>query len=471
MRRSTVVKVNAGVLVAAAVASTAASGAPRSGAAAGDQHRDVPDLGVISDVVDGTVSAETIASFLALTQEGRSKRLEAVGMTDAGGDLNDPLTQKYLVGQWLLKVGETGRGTQLILESGKPSAEERLDLLKKSPLGVGVNKDEVFDTMVAGGVTMEEATVRASLQRQARLVRPMLRELDKGYVYLAVVPGPRLVYRTTEPDQARQLLDYLGDTVTIEVGTVSERAMVAQFEDVSATLTKYVADGTVRNLWLDKMREVIHAEVAPGSQETIRNVLRSETGSIGLEVSETEQILREGTIFRGGISSSTCTWGFTTNVDDLLTAGHCDNPQNYAGNAQPYVAGSEINSGNFDYQRHDMNGGTSGIDARNQVWVGGSTYRSITAVEPYSAMDIMDTMCHVGKTTGYSCGHISTVTGSQAVGGGTQVIRSVGSGLKALPGDSGGPIIYREQRAGPLRGPERVQPTGCSDDLDGRAIR
>lgn len=157
-----------------------------------------------------------------------------------------------------------------------------------------------------------------------------------------------------------------------------------------------------------------------------------------------------GSANRGGVRMTSCTAGFSVRIPSgntgLLTAGHCGNTQSYstapAGSisySSTYVAG--LNSPSADLQWHRLTSHTP----VNQFY-GSSATTATTRVGTGTAY-VGQLLCHRGKTTGYSCGGVTSVThappSSWNVCGGSACsanwVRVSGVDLANLGGDSGGP--------------------------------
>ena len=137
----------------------------------------------------------------------------------------------------------------------------------------------------------------------------------------------------------------------------------------------------------------------------------------------------------GGLPISTCTTGFTvrnsSGVRGVSTAGHCGNSQSLSGYSLTFR--SERYSGSYDIQWHNASGHTY----PNTIRVSSST-RSITATRSRTSQTVGSQVCKQGKTTGYTCGTISTI--SYCASGACTWVRVAGNGYNLSEGgDSGGP--------------------------------
>lgn len=162
---------------------------------------------------------------------------------------------------------------------------------------------------------------------------------------------------------------------------------------------------------------------------------RAVLGDGDASVVEVDHLPQEEIAMYGGLALSTCTSGFTvrnsSGVRGVSTAGHCGNTQSLAGYSLTFRA--ERYSGSYDIQWHNASGHTW----PNTIKVG-STTRSITGTRSRAYQTVGSTVCKQGKTTGYTCGTISTT--SYCASGVCTWVRVAGNGTNLSEGgDSGGP--------------------------------
>ena len=137
----------------------------------------------------------------------------------------------------------------------------------------------------------------------------------------------------------------------------------------------------------------------------------------------------------GGLSITGCTSGFTVRnsagTRGVSTAGHCGNSQTLSGVALTFRG--ESYSGSYDVQWHNASGHTY----TNTIKVSTST-RAITGTRARSSQTVGSQVCKQGRTTGYTCGTISTTT--YCASGACTWVRVAGNGTNLSEGgDSGGP--------------------------------
>jgi hypothetical protein len=115
----------------------------------------------------------------------------------------------------------------------------------------------------------------------------------------------------------------------------------------------------------------------------------------------------------------------------VSTAGHCGNSQSLSGYALTFRG--EAYSGSYDIQWHNASGHTY----PNTIKVGTGT-RSITATRSRTSQTVGSQVCKQGKTTGYTCGTIATI--SYCASGACTWVQVAGNGVNLSEGgDSGGP--------------------------------
>jgi hypothetical protein len=172
-------------------------------------------------------------------------------------------------------------------------------------------------------------------------------------------------------------------------------------------------------------------------------------------------------VMRGGIDSIAqtgngvyeCTTGFTAHQgpnlpDRVLTAGHCFGTNatvSHNGVVIGTVSGRQL-SGSVDGEQYTIQPPPVWYDMN---WV----YYNDTTKEYYiehiagrdATEGIGTPVCHSGITTGVKCGTVKSTTAMVTLGGTPLTGQHVASGC-ALPGDSGGPIIYNTVAFGVVSG-------------------
>lgn len=195
-----------GALLAGVALPQAASGRDGSRASSPDEYAS----GVLSPETQARMLAEVdalnvgavpqdVAMFLALPRDDQRAVLEAAGFDDPGGPLSDADVQKHLLGQWLHQNGRIAEGAALMTESGLMTPAEALQELEELDLAdFEPTTEEIDDEILATGSSHESAAISAQLQSVARILRPIARALDSGYLYLSVSRSTgRLRYAST----------------------------------------------------------------------------------------------------------------------------------------------------------------------------------------------------------------------------------------------------------------------------------
>jgi streptogrisin C len=152
---------------------------------------------------------------------------------------------------------------------------------------------------------------------------------------------------------------------------------------------------------------------------------------------------------RGGAHLSTCTSGFvvanSAGTRGVTTAAHCGNTQTYfeyAGENYPATFVAERLDADEDVQWH-----TTTHDEYPEFYADlTTTARVLTGRRLRSSTAVGNTVCHRGKTTGYSCGSVESTTYQPTFAGAcgsvacaATYIKVSGPDLRCDGGDSGGP--------------------------------
>ncbi|HEX5869528.1 MAG TPA: S1 family peptidase, partial [Longimicrobium sp.] len=171
--------------------------------------------------------------------------------------------------------------------------------------------------------------------------------------------------------------------------------------------------------------------VQRGRSAAARGVL----GEADASVVEVDHLPQEEISMYGGLSITGCTSGFTVRnsagTRGVSTAGHCGNSQTLGGVALTFRG--EAYSGSYDVQWHNASGHTY----PNTIKVSTGT-RAITATRSRTSQTVGSQVCKQGRTTGYTCGTISTI--SYCASGACTWVRVAGNGVNLSEGgDSGGP--------------------------------
>ena len=172
---------------------------------------------------------------------------------------------------------------------------------------------------------------------------------------------------------------------------------------------------------------------------------------------------------RGGLplvvtssGTATCTTGFSVRTSSgttgVVTAAHCGNTLSYQSYSSSAVKSltfrSESKNAHADVQWH------SGPVSASPSFYASSTTSARTVVGlAYRADMVGSYACHRGRTTGYSCGTVQTVSYRPTYDGAcgsspcaATWARVTGSGLKCYGGDSGGPWFLSNRAYGIHKG-------------------
>ena len=147
-----------------------------------------------------------------------------------------------------------------------------------------------------------------------------------------------------------------------------------------------------------------------------------------------------------GLPITFCTSGYSVQSGGgtlgVLTAGHCDNPQQYNNRSLPFQ--SELFGGSHDVQWHTAP--DLFVDNRIHDGLSDATtplYRFVTGTKSRDEQAIGEFICKHGITTGYTCGTITSKTFNPGYlpdgGNATYIYVSGGSVNLSEGGDSGGP--------------------------------
>lgn len=250
---------------------------------------------------------------------------------------------------------------------------------------------------------------------------------------------------------------------TARLNAAEARALVEKIE-VPAELAGHV-DGIGYNV----SDGTLTLDVGPGVQQPARmtavnDAVRASAASLGIgapAVAIRSNAAGASDGHSGGLHLSTCTSGFAVSVggtQGLLTAGHCGNTQSYQNYCcttwWPIYFQAEARTSTADVQWHTTNIGVYPRFVADNT----AAYRTLTSRTLRSSQN-GDWVCHRGKTTGYSCGTVSTITYrptyDNACPGTTcsaTWVQMSGASLRCYPGDSGGVVFLNFSAYGIYKG-------------------
>lgn len=227
----------------------------------------------------------------------------------------------------------------------------------------------------------------------------------------------------------------------------------ATFAEQGKVLTTRISDAVLRvtpgatGMYIDVSDAALVVSTLDPADEAVRNAIANATGVRDVRVSHVDSA-GDTLDIRGGVGLASCTAGFTASYGSYLgyvTAAHCASPQTTYGNTAG--TGSSISASVYT-QVHNANADiaffriTPGNNIINAFY--GSSSSTATVLSGYQSVAVGTTVCHRGKTTGASCGQVTSITFkptySNACPGTTcnPVFVSV-KNVSNSGGDSGGP--------------------------------
>lgn len=308
-------------------------------------------------------------------------------------------------------------------------------------------------------VGMDEAVRRIRAQEQVGDVVARLREVNEGRfagLWIEHQPEFRLVVRLAgdapPPPDFRAAATGSPIPVVFVTGATATKSQVLAKIQASLPRFKAALPGLMATDMDVKTGDIVLLVYATGAAAEAARAKGAELSDqvdhpVRIEILDAPEQLAHT---RGGANLSSCTSGFvvqnSAGTTGVLTAAHCGDSQTYyefgtgTSYAMTYVAGRL--DADHDIQWHTTTHGEypefyADLTTSARILTG-RRYRSSTAVG--------NTVCHRGKTTGYSCGQVASTTHQPTYSGacGTQTcnavyIRVSGSELACYSGDSGGP--------------------------------
>lgn len=318
------------------------------------------------------------------------------------------------------------------------------------------------------GVSVDVARNRIESQLLLEKVYPdvvdAVPEDRLGGVWISDEPEPRLNVRITkgpQPAKLTQLVKKNGDSLAVSdnaAHTANETQSI-----IDASISDWLkAIPSIQGVFADQSSDDVVLEVADGNaidaawkkggNQGLAQRIALETSGVALDARGLDLVIeksdKKSNQNKGGRNMTSCTSGFTVKVSGtpaLLTAGHCGTPQSYYwftgdGPFPTSYLGNRYNThADFEWLRPTQHT----VEPRFY----GDTASGSGTLQKGNAENVQGAYkCHRGKTTGASCGTLTSVTykptWSGACPGGTCESRFVevkGSLLKNQGGDSGGP--------------------------------
>lgn len=283
-------------------------------------------------------------------------------------------------------------------------------------------------------VTLQEGARRLQLQDAVDALNARLtHEQAATFAGLSIehTPDFHVVARFTR-DGEETLRPYLTPALAAVVRVEPARFTLQQLERrLEASYNRVRAAGIPAAGALDVRANRAEVHVQRGRSAAARAVLAAGEAA----VVEVDHLPREEATMYGGLSITGCTSGFTvrnsSGTRGVSTAGHCGDGQTLLGIALTFRG--QAYSGSYDIQWHSAAGHTF----TNTIKVGTGT-RSILGTRARSSQTVGSQVCKQGRTTGYTCGTISTT--SYCASGACTWVRVAGNGVNLSEGgDSGGP--------------------------------
>lgn len=160
--------------------------------------------------------------------------------------------------------------------------------------------------------------------------------------------------------------------------------------------------------------------------------------------------LRSGLEIRSW-GGSLCSTAFATVSSGIMSAAHCGATTYHAGQSMGYVAAA-VQSGTSDAEV--INVTSNGFYPGAWIWVtSGEQTRPVTSTGTYAGLPVGASICKAGRTTGYTCGNVTSKTYSFPPDGyvpsGYNFIKS---SMCVQGGDSGGGVFSGNQAVGIVSG-------------------
>lgn len=208
------------------------------------------------------------------------------------------------------------------------------------------------------------------------------------------------------------------------------------------------------------------AQVVAGKRDELAKLLGHPVRVDAVAAPSSDMDVRGGSEING--SQGGCTSGFTVKnsagTTAMSTAGHCEGINIYYNPNRTSIAlthtGIEHRDADQDVELH-----TSGYAERAEFYADSATTpRTLTGRRLRTSTAIGDTVCHRGKSTGYSCGKVSKtntiLTYTNACNGQTcsavWVTVDGDAGTACYGGDSGGPVFISQTAVGLMKGGPNV---------------
>lgn len=287
------------------------------------------------------------------------------------------------------------------------------------------------------GVSLQEGGRRLQLQEAVDALNARLTEEQAGtFAGLSIEHTPEfhVIARFTRKGEETirpYLTPALAEVVRVEPARFTLRQLERRLE---ASYRRVRASGIPAAGGVDVRANRAEVHVQRGRGVSAQAFV---AGEEDLAVVEVDHLPQEEITMYGGLSITGCTSGFTVRnsagTRGVSTSGHCGNSQTLSGVA--LTLRGEAYSGSYDIQWHNASSGSHTYT--NTIKVGSAT-RAITGTRARTSQTVGSQVCKQGRTTGYTCGTISTI--SYCASGACTWVRVAGNGTNLSEGgDSGGP--------------------------------
>jgi hypothetical protein len=327
-------------------------------------------------------------------------------------------------------IALTGACDRLPSEAGPPAAPSEA---RAEAVVDGIQQDAAVYASTYG-VSPQEGARRLQLQEAVDALNARLTEEQAAtFAGLSIEHTPefRVTARFTRKGE-ETIRPYLSPALAQVVDVVPARFTLQQLEHRLETSYNRVRRAGIPSAGgVDVRANRAEVHVQRGRSASAKALLGAEDAA----VVEVDHLPQEEVAMYGGLNLSTCTTGFAVvnsgGTRGVSTSGHCGNSQTLLGIGLTFRG--ESYSGSYDVQWHNAAGNTY----PNTIKVSTST-RAITGTRSRTSQTVGSQVCKQGKTTGYTCGTIATI--SYCASGACTWVQVAGNGTNLSEGgDSGGP--------------------------------
>jgi len=312
------------------------------------------------------------------------------------------------------------------------------------------------------GISVEEARQRLDIMLEMPALVNEIEENEAAYAAAWIVHQPdlALVVSFTTPDGAEKLADYLdgiewADIVSAEQSALSHEELRSMQSLLLEAATERPDLAFESGVFFPAGKIHVFTPTPDEVEEFVESVPELQDRLEYIDVIYQEVLSEDASyspVMYGGTHLTTCTAGFVFKDNDtgkryISTAGHCGNNQSSVSTNLGTVV--HENDYFYDFQAHDIFR-ARGSGLTNSVILNQSQERRILSAE-YTGSLLGEYVCKYGKTTGITCGTITSTTHTPP--------GKYNAYLKIEPfnpitnltcqGDSGGPV-YKQLLSGEL---------------------